>query len=439
MKQKEGQQESNTQSMETKNEPKRDYWLLLAKALAILGLPILIIGVLFTLWSFDAIIILKTLFLREADFFEYLLGTWSGTVPTGMQPDVLYGNASLVHDLGIILSTLGLIFLFVAATYIVRELLARPSIPKNPKEYFIWFFKWSDSYFVLTSILLLIAWAGIWVFIHQAYIIELETWRETLANPELYAFLGLTTPSLLRWGIIIEIITVAILGIFVYGFLKRKELGVDVPRALPDVAAPPKRAEWRGWFKTAYINSDWLFYFIIFIIYIFIAFGLWIFLFEGFFAAAKNIAIKWALLAIFPGFELIWPHEFYYFAGIILEFTCFGILLTFMKWVSRDPEYALQKVPDRRLVRISVFAARMKKSGKWFALILAVNLIFLIAATFLFLLGFNLIPLNEVLGLFYHRLSQRIMFVWAVIMFYLIIIERSGERIKLDEHTKITP
>lgn len=427
------QQERNSQQTEAKKESKPDYWLLFAKVLAILGLPLLIIGVLFALWSFDAVIVLKSIFPREEEFLEYLIGIWTGTVPAGMQPEYLYANASFFHDLGIILSTLGLIFLFVAATYIIREVLARPRVPRDPKEYFIWFFKWSDSYFVLTSILLLIAWAGIWVFIHQAYIIELETWRVNLTNPQLYAFLGLSSPSLLRWGIIIIVITVCILGVFVYGYLSPKEVEARKINPLPDAAQPPKRVERRGWSQIAYINSDWLFYFITFVIYVLMYFGLWIFLFEGFFARANDIPIIWALLAVIPGLEIVWPHESYFGAGIIVVIICFCVLFILMSRITRNSEYSLKEVPDRRLVSISMFAARMKKSGKWFATILLICVLLLSVEIFLFLSSFTLIPFNEILALHYHRIAQRVMFVFAIVMFFLIIIERSGERIKLND------
>ncbi len=433
---KKDQENPNQQLGEQNEESRPDYLLFFAKVLAIVGLPLLIIGILFALWSFDAVIVLKVIFPAEEQFFEYLIGTWGGIVPMGMQPEFLYGNASLYHDLGIILSTLGLICLFVAATYIIRELLSRPRVPRDSKEYFIWFFKWSDTYFVLTSILLLIAWAGIWVFIHQAYIIELETWRGNLTNPQLYAFLGLSSPGLLRWGIIIIVITVCILGIFVYGYLSPKQVEVRETNPLPGAATPPNRVEWGGWFKTSYINSDWLFYFIIFIFYIFMYFGFWIFLFEGFFAKANDIPIIWALFAVIPGLEIIWPHENYYLAGIIVVIVCFGVLLILMKWISRNPKYSLDEVPDRRLVKISEFAARMKKSGYWFVGISLITILYLSISIFLFIGSFNLIPISDVLALYYHRIAQRLMFVWAIVMFYLIIIERSGERIKLENQTQ---
>ncbi|MFW9985523.1 MAG: hypothetical protein ACFFDJ_03060 [Candidatus Odinarchaeota archaeon] len=432
-------QELDSRPTGAKKEIKRDYWRFFGKVLAILGLPLLLIAVLFALWSYNALILLKVIFLSEADFKAYLAETWVGTVPEGIQPSVLYANASLVHDLGIILATLGLIFLFMAATYIMRELLARPRVPRDPKEYFMWFFKWSDSYFVITCFLILFAWAGIWVFIHQAYVLELEIWRRTLTDPQLYAFLGLSSPSLVRWGIIFVIITVGILGVFVYGFLTRKEIDAKRLRHVSKVAHPPKKAEWRGFFQIVYINSDWLFYLIIFVIYVFIVFGLWIFLFEGFFARANNIAIKWAILAVLGGGEIELPHGLYYFAGIILVYVCFGFLLALMKWVSRDPQYSLKKVPDRRLVSLSAFAARMKKSGKWFGAITVVSFIFLFLGTVAFLLGFNLISSNEVLALQYHNIGQVIMFAWAIIMFYLIIIERSGERLKLVDKSLKQP
>jgi hypothetical protein len=165
-------------------------------------------------------------------------------------------------------------------------------------------------------------------------------------------------------------------------------------------------------------------------------FGFWIFLFEGFFARANGIPIIWALLAVIPGLEIVWPHEYYYLAGIIVVIVCFAVLLLLMKRITRNPEYSLDEVPDRRLVSISAFAARMKRSGYWFVGILLITLLYLAIGIFLFLLSFNLIPISEVLALYYHRIAQRFMFVWAIVMFYLIIIERSGERIKLDNQTE---
>lgn len=115
-----------------------------------------------------ALVIVAYLFLRTAYLALWVL------ILTGTPPPFLTGTTAIpgMHDLGVGLSSIGLIILFVVA---VDGLRTDPTESVSEKwqgrTRFIWA---SDFYYVLIFGCVFIAWIGVWLLVHFTFLYVLE-------------------------------------------------------------------------------------------------------------------------------------------------------------------------------------------------------------------------------------------------------------------------
>jgi hypothetical protein len=92
----------------------------------------------------------------------------------GIPPNLPGGDLAFIglHDIGIGLSFFGFITLFALFAYILRNNPTKEvSVRWRGKAWIVWN---SDFYYLLAFFLMFIAWAGIWVCLHQAFLVGLE-------------------------------------------------------------------------------------------------------------------------------------------------------------------------------------------------------------------------------------------------------------------------
>lgn len=231
---------------------------------------------------------------------------------------------AILHDLGIFLATLGIIVLFVI--YFIWLLpLGTPPRQKRGFQYIFGFL----SVFA--------AWIGIWIFMHRAFLIQLEYWRGFLPTPTLpIGFLQLAPSTLHLIGLIL--VGFFFVGAFLVLLYKAYQViqashtatGASSLPISTSATAVPAPVDWPLSFLQ--IQEDWKFYFIAFIPYFSAAFAVWILLFEGFIAKLFGIPLIWALI---PWVQ--WTPNTYFLIGTGLLLTSMIAIWAVIVFVRRAP------------------------------------------------------------------------------------------------------
>lgn len=157
-------------------------------------------------------------------------------INTGIVIPILRWSDSAIaatHDLGLGLSSLGFIFLFML---LADGLRADPTNEVSEKRRRLVHYIWgSDLYFVIVFVAIFIAWIGIWFFSHIGFVFTLEMfWLGNIPYPDgwpLYQ-IGITPQMIHLFGVILAytslvvIILIAVIPkIIIYRNQRRDILG----------------------------------------------------------------------------------------------------------------------------------------------------------------------------------------------------------------------
>jgi hypothetical protein len=140
-------------------------------------------------------------------------------IQMGIPPNVPGGDLSFIgmHDSGIGLSFFGFITLFALFAYVLRNNPTKEvSTHWRGRAWIVWN---SDFYYLLAFFLMFIAWAGIWVCLHQAFLVGLEA---QVADPPRipssliqFSLFTFTPQSLHSLGFILVIIPLGLLIVLI--------------------------------------------------------------------------------------------------------------------------------------------------------------------------------------------------------------------------------
>jgi hypothetical protein len=361
-----------------------------------------------------------------------------------------------LHDFGIFVTTLGLIFVYLLFIYFLRK-ASRPFY--NPGEW-----KWeTEVYYSKWFVFVLIAWFGIWIIMHHAFVLKVEQFLGHIYDPVELIQLPLTTFNL------IGTVFVFILCLFALGWSVRYIRRIEEPiadDAEPDIGRREKlealgkeflsilRSNWirvvailivfvviafslwligQNWrslvgyilliagiigifvvarlSRTILISDDWKFFGLVFVPYFLAAFAVWIFMFEGFIAKLfEGVRIIWAWLP-----QFIWTADRYFALGIVLLIGCIIGLGWMIFFVSRDPKAHFMVATSKvQLTRFSIFSVIS-------LILLSVGLVIMV--TSFYWLELLVIPQAYL----YHTLGWILIFAGLAIMFFTIVLERKWE------------
>ncbi len=138
-------------------------------------------------------------------------------IQTGIPPNLPGGDLAIpsFHDIGIGLSFFGFISLFALFAIILRNNPTKEvNLRWRRRAWILWN---SDFYYIFAFFLMFIAWAGIWVCIHQAFLVELEAQLLLRIPSSLIQFsiLTFTPQGLHTLGFILVIIPLGLLICFI--------------------------------------------------------------------------------------------------------------------------------------------------------------------------------------------------------------------------------
>lgn len=118
---------------------------------------------------FSVFIISGTLFCLHFAYDALLI-----LIQTGFPPPYIIGDYGIpgLHDIGVGLSFFGLVALFGLFVWVLRNNPAKEVSPRwSGKAWILWN---SDFYYIVACFGIFVAWLGIWVCMHQAFLYELE-------------------------------------------------------------------------------------------------------------------------------------------------------------------------------------------------------------------------------------------------------------------------
>ncbi|MFX1509366.1 MAG: hypothetical protein ACFFBR_03575 [Promethearchaeota archaeon] len=328
-------------------------------------------------------------------------------IDTGVFPPEFYqipfiqGNplgVAVLHDIGIFSASVGVIVLYIV--YFVWLLpLGTPERSRRGFQY------------ILGFLLVFIAWIGVWICMHRAFIFLSEVLRIGLfiQNPFLLHLLGL---------LLVGFFLLGTLGVVVY---KAYQLTIasstgsasstQQPLAAHTVSNAPEGHSWSIPFIQ--IKKDWKFYFLAFLPYFSAAFAVWILLFEGFIAYQFGIPIIWALLP-----EIFWtPDAYMLFGGVLLIASMLGLWIIIV-FVRRAPltgtlgtSWWWQGARRYLFVLLSIIVLTAFSSG-----------LFVISITYL-QIGF----ITVATALTWQQIGETLVLLGLVTAFIVIVGERASE------------
>ncbi len=146
-------------------------------------------------------------------FLHYAYVLLLGRIQTGIPPNIPGGDFAIpgFHDLGIGVSFFGFITLFTLFVFVLRNNPIKDVVDRwRGRAWIVWN---SDFYYILAFFLMFIAWAGVWVCLHQAFLVELEANHLHRIPSSLIHFTIFTfTPSSLHsFGFVLVIIPLGLL------------------------------------------------------------------------------------------------------------------------------------------------------------------------------------------------------------------------------------